>query len=125
MKRLLIVITVIFSMFFIQQDIFAVENLYIALGGGSGGDSGGSNFSLDIGATSIETEKDFLMAMGLTVIDADDIPSGTLGDSIDSNFTLIGDKQKIMKSVFTERWEWRLLIIFFSFCFVVFLLSKR
>ncbi|MBN1521325.1 MAG: hypothetical protein JW928_02230 [Candidatus Aureabacteria bacterium] len=91
MKRIVLLVA-LFS-FFIQLDLFS--DTYMTLGGGTGGDAGGNNFSFDFGGFTEDDETNALMAVGLTYISGvDELPDGTLGDMLTSGFTLIGDRQK-------------------------------
>ena len=95
MKKSLIIFSVFISVFLIQSNLFAEKSIYVSLGGGSGGDSGGSNISIDIGGVTDYKDTNALVAIGLGVIDANDLPSNTQGDKVTgSSYTLVGDRQK-------------------------------
>ena len=91
MKRIVLLVTLFFL--FNQTDLFS--DTYMTIGGGSGGDADGSNFSLDFGGFTEDDATNALMAVGLSYISGvDELPDGTLGDKLTSDFTLIGDRQK-------------------------------
>ena len=92
MKKLtaLFLFLMIFS---VPSMLFSEQILYTSLGAGTGGASDGNSFSIDVGGFTDDKDTNALVAVGLSVIDADEISSGTSNTQLTGDFTAAGTKQ--------------------------------
>ncbi|WP_139800646.1 hypothetical protein [Geothermobacter hydrogeniphilus] len=94
MKKVASVVSVVVALFALPTVSFAQS--YFAIGGGSGGDAGAANLSLEIGGVTTDRPNNRLLSFGLGFIfNADDVPSDTFEYPVPhSNYTDLGTRQK-------------------------------